>query len=152
VPTLHTLKKTIVNGIVSEKRAWRLWSVEKKQRCANIAIPTRSRNKFVWCETGNHHQWQWWKGILVRTVRRQNGAHWFRREILVQSFRFNKRTITLSLNEKWKEDSIYHSCRCIKIPAGDKKCVEMMITDKLVMPYYDREESPAEKSVSWLVR
>ena len=34
--------------------------------------------------------------------------------------------------------------RRIKIPAGGEKCVEMMITDKLVMPYCDREENPAK--------
>ena len=45
----------------------------------------------------------WW--ILIRTVKRRNSIHWLWREILVQSFRFNKGTV-LSLNEKWKEDSI----------------------------------------------
>ena len=32
------------------------------------------------------------------------------------------------------EEKIQYSCRCIKIPADDKKCVEVMITDKLVIP------------------
>jgi len=42
------------------------------------------------------------------------------------------------------EKKFQYSCRHIKIPAGDEKCVEMMITDKLVMPYCDREENPAK--------
>ena len=43
------------------------------------------------------------------------------------------------------EEKIQYSCRCIKIPAGGEKCVEVMITNRLVMPYYDREENPAKK-------
>ena len=32
----------------------------------------------------------------------------------------------------------------LRFPDGEK-CIEVMITDKLVMPYYDREENPAKK-------
>ena len=41
------------------------------------------------------------------------------------------------------EKKIQYSCKHIKIPAGDEKCVEVMMTDKLVMLY--REENPAKK-------
>ena len=43
------------------------------------------------------------------------------------------------------EEKIQYNCRRIKILAGFEKCVKVMITDKLVMPYYDREENPAKK-------
>ena len=43
------------------------------------------------------------------------------------------------------EKKIQYSCRRIKISASDEKCVEVMITNKLVMPYYDREENPPKK-------
>ena len=43
------------------------------------------------------------------------------------------------------EKKIQYSCRRIKIPAGGEKCVEVMITDKLVMSYYDCKENPAKK-------
>ena len=43
------------------------------------------------------------------------------------------------------ENKIQYSCRRIKILAGAEKCVEVMITDKLGMLYYDCEENPAEK-------
>jgi len=43
------------------------------------------------------------------------------------------------------EEKIQYSCRHIKTLAGGKKCVEVMITDKLVIPYYDREENPIKK-------
>ena len=42
------------------------------------------------------------------------------------------------------EEKIQYSCKHIKIFAGGEKCVEVMITDKLVMPYYC-EENPAKK-------
>jgi len=33
----------------------------------------------------------------------------------------------------------------IKISVGGEKCAEVMITDKLMMPYYNREKNPAKK-------
>ena len=42
------------------------------------------------------------------------------------------------------EKKIQYSCRRIKIPAGGEKCIEA-ITDKLMMPHYDREENSAKK-------
>ena len=41
------------------------------------------------------------------------------------------------------EEKIQYNCRRIKILAGFEKCVKVMITDKLVMLYY--EENPAKK-------
>ncbi|KYN26714.1 hypothetical protein ALC57_03911 [Trachymyrmex cornetzi] len=43
------------------------------------------------------------------------------------------------------ENKIQYSCRQIKIPVGGEMCIELMITDNLVMPYYDCEENPAQK-------
>ena len=42
------------------------------------------------------------------------------------------------------EEKIQYNCRRIKILADGEKCVEVMITDKLVIPY-DREENPLKK-------
>jgi len=43
------------------------------------------------------------------------------------------------------EKKIQYNCRCIKNSMDSEKCVELLIIDQLMMPYYDREENPAWK-------
>ena len=137
-PLCTHYKRTIVNDIVNEneceKSAWRLWFAKERQRCTNIRRCSFYviEKQIQWCEIGSHHQWRWWKAILIWTVKRWNDVHWLRREILVQRFGLIKEQ--LSLNEKWKKDSIYTGI--LRFPRVEKY-VKMIITDKLVMPYYD---------------
>jgi len=98
-------------------------------------IKTRGAKQGVIIHADNGNEKEYWFGRLRdETVHIDFEHFWYKVFGLIKEQCYHSMK---------SEDSIYCSYRRIKIPAGDEKCVEVMITDRLVMPYYNREKNPA---------
>jgi len=116
---------SIVNGIANEneceKSAWRLWSTEEKQRCANIASAvltimidnTRGAKQGVIINDDNDEKQYWRLGRLGDNVHID-----FEERFWYKTFDLIKEQCYHWMNS---EEKIQYSCRRIKIPADGEK-------------------------------
>ena len=97
-------------------------------------IGTRNAKQGVIINDENNDEKQYWFGRLGdETVHNVD----FEERFWYKTFGLIKEQCYHSMNS---EEKIQYSSRRIKISASGEKCVEVMITNKLVMPYYDRKE------------
>jgi len=103
---------------------------DKDAQISADAVSTWSRNRYSGAKQGviinDDDKKQYWFGRLKDETMYIDFEErfWYKDSVKEQ----------LSLNEKWKKDSIYTGI--LRFPRVEKY-VKMIITDKLVMPYYD---------------